>query len=113
MTCTYKCASVAVQGGNPRLTRNRTPSDTGVKQAEQWDCETIVSTYTNLDNHPSVLGTGRKPKPRRPRRAPAAAGSASAEDGDGENASPVQQVTLSEKTGLPVGVLPERSFNDA
>ncbi|CAM9425921.1 unnamed protein product, partial [Hapterophycus canaliculatus] len=80
------------------------------KPADQWDCETIVSTYTNLDNHPSVLGTGRKPKPSRPRRAPvAAAGS----EGDAGNASPVQQVTLSEKTGLPVGVLPERTFNDA
>lgn len=22
---------------------------------EQWDCETIVSTYSNLDNHPSVI----------------------------------------------------------
>lgn len=81
------------------------------RQAEQWDCETIVSTYTNLDNHPSVLGTGRKPKPSRPRRAPAA--TAAAGDGDGGKGSPVQQVTLSEKTGLPVGVLPERSFNDA
>ncbi|CAM9643596.1 unnamed protein product [Scytosiphon promiscuus] len=83
------------------------------KPADQWDCETIVSTYTNLDNHPSVLGTGRKPKPSRPRRAPPSAGNAAAGDGDGGNASPVQQVTLSEKTGLPVGVLPERTFNDA
>lgn len=22
---------------------------------EKWDCETIISTYTNLDNHPSVI----------------------------------------------------------
>ncbi|CAM9484131.1 unnamed protein product [Laminaria digitata] len=28
------------------------------------------------------------------------------------DASPVQQVALSEKTGLPLGVLPERTYND-
>ncbi|CAN0524113.1 unnamed protein product, partial [Ectocarpus sp. 8 AP-2014] len=76
------------------------------KQAEQWDCETIVSTYSNLDNHPSVLGTGRKAKPGRARRSPVAEGVG------GGDASTVQQVALSAKTGLPLGVLPERTYND-
>lgn len=32
---------------------------------EKWDCETVLSTYTNLDNHPSVIDapTGRKRQP--------------------------------------------------
>ncbi|KAI0562758.1 Low temperature viability protein [Gracilaria domingensis] len=25
------------------------------KQEEKWDCETILTTYTNLENHPSVI----------------------------------------------------------
>ncbi|KAJ6336249.1 hypothetical protein OIU78_012777 [Salix suchowensis] len=32
-------------------------------ESEKWDCETIVSTYSNLDNHPSKIGapeTARK-----------------------------------------------------
>ncbi|CAN0080202.1 unnamed protein product [Ectocarpus sp. 12 AP-2014] len=76
------------------------------KPADQWDCETIVSTYSNLDNHPSVLGTGRKAKPGRARRSPVA------EVVGGGDASTVQQVALSAKTGLPLGVLPERTNND-
>eukprot|EP00897_Mesotaenium_endlicherianum_P005138 jgi/Mesen1/4652/ME000241S03687 len=32
---------------------------------EQWDCESIVSTYSNLDNHPGKIGA---PAGRRPRR---------------------------------------------
>eukprot|EP00903_Cladosiphon_okamuranus_P008978 g8589.t1 len=78
------------------------------KPAEQWDCETIVSTYSNLDNHPSVLGMGRKPKPRRPSPAAAAADGGSVGRGVG---AAVRRVALSEKTGLPLGVLPERTFN--
>jgi len=27
---------------------------------EQWDCETILTTYTNTENHPSVIGLPRK-----------------------------------------------------
>jgi protein LTV1 len=28
---------------------------------EAWDCETIVSTYSNLDNHPSRISALQKP----------------------------------------------------
>ena len=28
------------------------------QKEEQWDCETIISTYTNTDNHPTVLDDG-------------------------------------------------------
>lgn len=25
------------------------------REQEQWDCETILTTYSTLDNHPSVI----------------------------------------------------------
>lgn len=33
-------------------------------ESEVWDCETIVSTYSNLDNHPGKIGApeGRRKK---------------------------------------------------
>ncbi|KAH9331498.1 hypothetical protein KI387_003606, partial [Taxus chinensis] len=30
-------------------------------ESEVWDCETIVSTYSNLDNHPAKIGALQKP----------------------------------------------------
>jgi len=45
------------------------------KQAE-WDCETVVSTYSNLENHPQLL------------------------DDD------IQRIKISKKTGIALGVLP-------
>ena len=58
----------------------------------QWDCETIVSTLSNLENHPGVIGG----PPRRPKRP------ASSSAGGGASAGP-SQIVLSSKTGLPVG----------
>lgn len=40
------------------------------KEREKWDCETIISTYTNLENHPSVIDA---PSGRRRRVAPRSA----------------------------------------
>ena len=34
-----------------------------VNEEAQWDCETILSTYTNTDNHPGVIKTTRRVKP--------------------------------------------------
>ena len=30
---------------------------------EKWDCETILSTYTNTDNHPGVIKTQKRVRP--------------------------------------------------
>ena len=30
---------------------------------EKWDCESILTTYTNTDNHPGVIKTQRRVKP--------------------------------------------------
>lgn len=51
-------------------------------ERNRWDCETIVSTYSNLDNHPALLDG----KPRRERKPPA----------------PAEKIVLSTKTGARV-----------
>ncbi|KAF0980291.1 hypothetical protein FDP41_013505 [Naegleria fowleri] len=46
----------------------------------RWDCETILTSYTNIYNHPSVIDDApRKKKPK--------------------------QIKLSQKSGLPIGVI--------
>ncbi|EGG22698.1 hypothetical protein DFA_04828 [Cavenderia fasciculata] len=47
---------------------------------EVWDCETILTTYTNIYNHPSTIR----------------------EEG-------IKKIQLSKKTGIPLGVLPTRT----
>lgn len=39
------------------------------EKGEQWDCETILTTYSNLENHPSIIDApvGRSRKPSQPR----------------------------------------------
>lgn len=48
--------------------------------AEKWDCESILSTYSNLYNHPQIIKDPPKTKP----------------------------IKVSAKTGIPLGVLPGR-----
>jgi protein LTV1 len=52
------------------------------KKKSEWDCETIVSTYSNLDNHPVKI-EGRK-----------------------------KQIKLSQKTGIPKGYVHGQDQND-
>lgn len=33
-----------------------------VKQRETWDCQTVLSTYSNLENHPAMISDRGKPK---------------------------------------------------
>lgn len=35
--------------------------DSSDNEDKAWDCETIVSTYSNLDNHPARIGAPQKP----------------------------------------------------
>ncbi|XP_072513393.1 protein LTV1 homolog [Salminus brasiliensis] len=49
---------------------------------EKWDCETIISTYSNLYNHPKLIEDPRKPK----------------------------QILVSNKTGIPLDVLPKKGL---
>ncbi|XP_072265107.1 protein LTV1 homolog [Pyxicephalus adspersus] len=48
--------------------------------SEKWDCESILSTYSNLYNHPQIIKDPPKAKP----------------------------IKVSAKTGIPLGVLPGR-----
>jgi len=56
----------------------------------RWDCESVLSLRSNLDNHPALLA-----EPGRPRR-----GCFAARPDPGAAAAPIR---LSAKTGLPVG----------
>ncbi|XP_016415677.1 protein LTV1 homolog isoform X1 [Sinocyclocheilus rhinocerous] len=49
---------------------------------ENWDCETIISTYSNLYNRPKLIQDPPKPK----------------------------QIRVSDKTGIPLDVLPKRGL---
>mmetsp|Transcript_27138 Transcript_27138/g.44818 ORF Transcript_27138/g.44818 Transcript_27138/m.44818 type:complete len:552 (-) Transcript_27138:66-1721(-) len=69
------------------------------KMRNPWDCESILSTYSNLDNNPVTIGGGGRRRKRKPRnRSNSSVATEPQED--------VQQILLSEKTGLPLGVLP-------
>jgi protein LTV1 len=72
------------------------------KVRNPWDCESILSTYSNLDNNPVTIGGGSA---RRRKRKDKKAGTASTGSITTEQQDQVQQIILSEKTGLPLGVL--------
>jgi len=65
-----------------------------------WDCESILSTYSNLDNNPTTIVTSGRRRRRR-------SNTGKYGSGDDESTASAQQIIkLSEKTGLPLGVLP-------
>jgi protein LTV1 len=68
-------------------------------ESEIWDCETIVSTYSNLDNHPGKIETPGNPRRRLPRVFP------------GEIATTNDMIKLHGKEKLPVDYLPQRKRN--
>uniref|UniRef100_A0A8B9RAT1 Protein LTV1 homolog n=1 Tax=Astyanax mexicanus TaxID=7994 RepID=A0A8B9RAT1_ASTMX len=49
---------------------------------EKWDCETIISTYSNIYNHPKLIEDPKKQK----------------------------QIRVSSKTGIPLDVLPKKGL---
>jgi len=50
---------------------------------ERWDCESIISTYSNLENHPAIIVEPKKLKSKK-------------------------IIKLHEKTGIPLGILPSK-----
>lgn len=43
---------------------DQNPYDSEPEEEEAgWDAETILSTYTNTDNHPGVIKTSRRVRP--------------------------------------------------
>lgn len=64
-----------------------------------FDCESILSTYSNLDNNPVTIGSGRGRRKKNLKHV--------------IEEEPIQHIQLSNKTGLPLGVLPSRAdYND-
>ncbi|KAJ3362124.1 hypothetical protein GGF31_001808 [Allomyces arbusculus] len=78
-------------------------------EEERWDCESVLSTYSNLENHPKVISErGRKSKAKQSLAAQAAAAAAAA--------GPATQILLNQRTGLPKlahqGVVVEKSDDE-
>lgn len=73
-----------------------------------FDCESILTTYSNLDNNPAVISrSGRRN--RKGKKGPRVS---RATDVVPEE-EPVTQFVLSNKTGLPLGVLGQEGGDDA
>ena len=62
---------------------------------DRWDCESILDTYSNTENHPHIIDDGSRA--RRLARIQASLESTSKE--------PIKPIALSHKTGLPLGIL--------
>ncbi|TMW58941.1 hypothetical protein Poli38472_007086 [Pythium oligandrum] len=71
------------------------------RERETWDVETIVSTYSNLDNHPTVLreDTSMLKKKKKKKVLPSVD-----EDTLAAAARNKSQILLSSKTGMPLGI---------
>jgi protein LTV1 len=80
-------------------------------EKDKWDCDTIISTYSNLDNNPSLIDipVSRKKKST---TGSMASYKSSVYDSGYANNSPAM-IELSKKTGLPLGVLAQSSALDA
>lgn len=66
-------------------------------ESEKWDCETIVSTYSNLDNHPVKIGAPETARKKMLSKAVIGALNASS-----------HVIALGGKEKLPVDFLPRR-----
>ncbi|KAA8528707.1 hypothetical protein F0562_036062 [Nyssa sinensis] len=70
-------------------------------ESEVWDCETIISTYSNLDNHPGKI---EAPEMRRKKKL--------AEAVSGALRTPSELISLKGKEKLPVDFLPHSRKSD-
>jgi protein LTV1 len=78
------------------------PFDKEEEERDRWDCDTIVSTYSNLENHPSIIDDG-VPRGRGRRGGGSRAGS----DAAGGAAGAPALIRLG-KSGMPVDFVPTR-----
>mmetsp|Transcript_3975 Transcript_3975/g.8669 ORF Transcript_3975/g.8669 Transcript_3975/m.8669 type:complete len:216 (+) Transcript_3975:127-774(+) len=75
-----------------------------------WDCESILSTYSNLDNNPVTIANGGRRRRRKPKKNRATSQFDVSSAKPGEN----QTIRLSDKTGLPIGFYnPDDDGDDA
>jgi protein LTV1 len=71
-----------------------------------WDCESVLSTYSNLDNNPVTIDGGRRRGKKKKKQI--SAQPVVEEEEEEEHV----QIRLSNKTGLPLGVLPTKEKGD-
>ena len=58
----YKCVEyVEIHANEPEEKKKKVVLVEESSDNEVWDCDTIVSTYSNLDNHPTKIGTPQNP----------------------------------------------------
>lgn len=80
------------------------------KEVNPWDCESILTTYSNLDNNPVTISSTRSTRRRRNKKQQINNGiDPVMEEEDEEERAQYQQIQLSNKTGLPMGVLPSKN----
>ena len=71
-----------------------------------FDCESILTTYSNLDNNPAVISRAGRRRGKKGSRVSRATDVVPEEE-------PVTQFVLSDKTGLPLGVLGQVGDDDS
>ena len=71
-----------------------------------FDCESILTTYSNLDNNPAVISRSGRRRGKKGSRVSRATDVVPEEE-------PVTQFVLSSKTGLPLGVLGQDVDDDS
>ena len=69
------------------------------RERNPFDCDSILSTYSNLDNNPVTIEASRRRKKKKNKIF-------------GISEEPVAPIQLSNKTGLPLGVLPTKHVDD-
>ncbi|KAL3505353.1 hypothetical protein ACH5RR_035194 [Cinchona calisaya] len=95
-----RCREYAEKYENKSEDENAVVFEESSDESEVWDCETIVSTYSNLDNHPGKIGA---PETRRKKKL--------AETISATLSSPKNIIALKGKEKLPVDFLPGRKHS--
>ena len=79
------------------------------REQEQWDCETILTTYSTLDNHPSLIKeTGPRSRKKKEKKAIPATISVNKESTavtEVDTTNPGTKIVIAGKLGLPKVVL--------
>lgn len=87
-----------------------------LRQDNPWDCESILSTYSNLDNNPTVIKNSRRRNNRNNRNNRKNDNNNSTQtiiNENDDNNDPIDQpIILSAKTGLPIGILDQQHQNE-
>ena len=76
------------------------------KEKNNWDCESILSTYSNLYNHPKTISEPSAKNRKKNNLDDDDDGSSVSGSNNNKTGADKSQIKLSAKSGLPLGVLP-------